>query len=148
MRKAITFIILCVLTLSCSQNNGHIGPIFGSWSLIEMTSGGHALEIAGNGTVFGFQDEVVQITHILNSYGDFTKNFGNFKIEGTILTLQFEAGLSGDEGYQYTAPYWMHFPEDGTPIRLDIKEIGAKTMIWEYVATNGITYNYKFKKTW
>lgn len=144
----ILLLALSLLTMSCSQNNGHIGPIYGAWSLTEMKADGQPLTIEGEGTVFSFQSEVIQITLHQNVHGDYIKIFGNFSLDGTTLTLKFAPGVSGDEGYQYTAPSWLYFPEDGKPIDFHIAELGARQLIIDRTSAEGKKFEYIFKKTW
>ena len=146
--KNIILIISTLLLMGCSQNNGHVGPIYGAWTLLEMSADGQQLPIEGESTVFSFQGEIVQITHMLSAPDVYTKNFGNFSIDQKELTFQFQSGLSGDEGYQYTAPAWLYFPSDGMPFHIQVTDLGTRNMDWQFTTSEGTNYHYKFKKTW
>lgn len=148
MKRILSCIALALILSACSQNNGHIGPIHGAWTLVEMSADGVEVPDDGQNTICSFQGEIIQITHILVSPDIYTKNFGNFKLEDKSLTLRFEAGLSGPEGYQYTAPQWMGFPADGAPIAIRVESLGAEQMTWEWTSPEGVIFTYKFKKTW
>ena len=67
MKKIYSALIVLTLTLmcSCTQYNGHIGPLFGSWSLVEMTADGLPLELTDE-SVFSFQNEVVRVVRLVD----------------------------------------------------------------------------------
>lgn len=148
MKRIIPIFIALIVLTGCSQNNGHIGPIYGAWTLLEVTCDGQKLEVEGEATIFSFQGEILQITHFISSADDFTKNFGNFAVNNNVLTLKFEAGISGDSGYQYTAPAWLYFPPDGLPVEFRIIELDTKRLVFERTDAQGKVYHYDFKKTW
>ena len=148
MKQIVTIFLIALVAVACTQNNGHIGPIFGAWSLTEMKVDDKPVAVAGEGTIFSFQDEVIQVTHLIGDHGDYTKYFGNFTIDGSTLTLKFAAGAGTDEGYQYTAPSWLLFPTDGAPIAFEIKKLEAKHLVIERTGADGQRYVYFFDKTW
>ena len=59
MKNTLIIVISLLLGLcGCTQYNGHIGPIFGSCSLIEISEDGVALKMNEENT-FSFQNQIV-----------------------------------------------------------------------------------------
>ena len=141
----ITVITLCLLS-GCTQNDGHIGPIFGSWSLVGITEDGVPID-TGDETVFSFQNEVVKVVRLVDPpYSTVTK-FGNFTLSHDMLTLKFQVGPTPSDSYMYMAPDWLYFPKGETIIHLDINKLNGSEM--ELTLDNGEkTLGYTFRKTW
>lgn len=149
MKKFFTAIsVIALLSIcGCSQNNGYIGPIFGSWALIELSSGGEPLELTQN-TVFSFQNEVIRISQITENPYEGAIRYGNFQITDDILSLTFLTELTPNgEGSRFLMPSWLYFPKNVMPLRFDIKELkGNKMVLVLNDGTRDVTY--KFSKTW
>lgn len=149
MKKCFAFIsmILILILSGCTQNNGHIGPIFGSWSLIEMTENGLPINM-NDETVFSFQNQVVQVIKYQKNppYVGVIK-YGNFTISDDMLTLKFQLKSTEVDNYMYLTPDWLHFPLDGEPIHLDVWKLSGSEMVLS-LDNEGKTIGYKFRKTW
>ncbi len=149
MKKIITAICLLMVMMigGCTQNNGYIGPIFGSWALMEVSADGVPLEIEKE-TVFSFQNEVVRVTQV--DYDPFAVEvkYGNFSISDDVLSLTFLTHLGPNgEGYGFMMPHWLYFPKNMMPLRFDIKELkGSKMVLVINDGSRELTYS--FKKTW
>lgn len=148
MKKLYSICLLIILAVGgCTQNNGYIGPIFGSWSLMEISADGKPLEMTAE-TVFSFQNEVVRIEDVSNFPNKGVIKFGNFSISDDVLSLTFLTELSpSGEGYGFLMPSWLYFPEGEMPLRFDIKKLKGSNMV--LVLNNGERdLTYSFKKTW
>lgn len=148
MKKLYSICLLIILAVSgCTQNNGYIGPIFGSWSLMEISADGEPLAMTGE-TVFSFQNEVVRIEDVSNFPNKGVIRFGNFSIIDDVLSLKFLTELSpSGEGNSYMMPTWLYFPEGEMPLKFDIKKLKGSNMV--LVLTDGERdLTYSFKKTW
>ncbi len=148
MRKlnlALTMLSL-ILMCSCTQYNGHIGPIFGSWSLVAITEDGLPIELDDE-TVFSFQNEVVRVARLVDPPYSTTFRYGNFSLSDDVLTLKFQAKPTPSDSYLYVTPDWLHFPLDGNPIHLEIRKLTGSEMSFT-LDNDGKIYGYSFKKTW
>lgn len=148
MKKTFTLLITLALILisGCTQNNGHIGPIFGSWSLVGITDGGESLDLDGE-TVFSFQNKVVQVTKLVDPPYTVLTRYGNFVISDDFLTMKFQLGPTSEGSYAYTLPDWIYFPQDEGQIRFDVKKLKGSEMI--LILESGDSHlEYYFKKTW
>lgn len=147
MKKSfIAFIVLSLSVLcECTQYNGHIGPIFGSWSLVSLTEDGSPMTLDDE-TVFSFQNEVVQVIRMIDAPYEIAARYGNFSISDDRLTLKFQSQPTADGSYKYMVPDWLYFPEDGNPIQFDIRKLSGSEMILALDSGNKILI-YTFKKT-
>lgn len=149
MKKLVS--VICVLMLigvcGCTQYNGYIGPIFGSWSLMEISVDGDPLELERE-TVFSFQNEVVRVTQVSDNPFAGENRYGNFLISDGILSLKFVLELTPEgQGYNFLVPNWLYFPKDVMPLKFEIKELkGSKMVLVLNDGTRDITY--RFSKTW
>lgn len=149
MKKRLCLYLLMVslgLLFGCTQNDGHIGPVFGSWALVDMTEDGLPLNM-GDETVICFQNEVVKIVRMVNPPYSVVTRFGTFSLTGDVLTMRFQLGPTPSGSYMYMAPEWLYFPQDGEPIQFHIMKLKGNEMQLSLVA-DGKTYIYSFRKTW
>lgn len=144
--RIIAAMILSLLILcGCTQYNGHIGPIFGSWSLMELTEDGKPTQLYGE-TVFSFQNELVRVILFDEDPYITETKYGNFTVSDDLLTLKFQ-DKPNSEGNMYMTPDWLHFPENGEPIVFDVKKLNGSEMIL-HLDTGEKILVYSFKKTW
>lgn len=149
MKKIYTTLLLLLImsVCGCTQNDGHIGPIFGSWSLMEISKDGVPLEL-NKETVFSFQNEVVRISQVSEDPYAGETRYGNFTKSDKVLTLKFLSELTPEgSGYTFLMPNWLYFPEGVTPLDFEIKELNGKRMVL-VLDYNGEKLTYKFEKTW
>lgn len=148
MKKSyISIIVMTVAILcGCTQNNGHIGPIFGSWALVGIEDAGKQIPLEGE-TVFSFQNEVLQVMRLESAqYTEVTK-YGNFTISDNVLILKFQNHPTESGNYMYMTPDWIHLPLDGNPIKFDVKKLSGSEMIL-ILNSEEKPLTYSFKKTW
>ena len=149
MRKCdvIMGILILLSACGCTQNNGHLGPLFGSWSLMEISEDGTSLQI-NDETVFSFQNEVVRVLKVTENpyYGDV--RYGNFTITDKTLSLTFMTELASDwDNYRFLMPSWLYFPQGEMPLRFEIRTLKDNCMVLA-LDNGGKTYVYSFSKTW
>lgn len=142
----LAFIFPLLFIFGCTQYNGHIGPIFGSWALMEISKDGVPLEMKDE-TVFSFQNEIVKVTKLATPPFSETYRYGNFSISDDILTLKFQKEPTDKDSNLFLTPTWLFFPEDGNPIPFDIKKLDGGKMELDMISDSE-RYTYKFKKTW
>lgn len=138
-------IITLVFSCGCTQNNGHLGSLFGSWTLTEIKKDGAIIEKNKNNTIFSFQNRIVQVTKLVDPPFTVEYRDGNFNQDEEILTMLFQAEDSYCN-HLYKTPDWLYFPEDGDPIIFMIKTITTNRMTLE-LDIDGAVYVYNFKKT-
>jgi hypothetical protein len=62
MKQHIRILLSLLLMTACTQNNGHIGDLFGRWQLLEITT--PDATVTADGTLFlCFQNAVVKFQH-------------------------------------------------------------------------------------
>ena len=148
MNRLLAFFVLMLLLIGsgCTQNNGHIGPVFGSWALVEISADGTPLELIDE-TVFRFQNEVVQVDHIFSEF-DRILRIGNFTISDNVMTMKFLTELTSDyKGSLFLMPTWLYFPKGEMPLRFDILTLKGNRMQLA-LDNGGKKYVYKFERTW
>ena len=148
IRKICTLLFFFILISAggCTQNNGYIGPVFGSWSLVEISEDGEPLPL-NDETVFSFQNEVVQVMRIISSF-DREFRYGNFSISDDVMSFRFIKDLSPDgKGQDFLMPSWLYFPDDEMPLRFQVKELKGNRMVLEHIS-GGSVLTYKFNRTW
>lgn len=149
MKHHILSLLIPMFALcGCTQYNGHIGTIFGSWSLQEITEDGRPVDLSPYETVFSFQNEVVRVVGYYEDNSlDFVTRYGNFIKTENELTLKFQAKPTESGSYQFLTPDWISLPLDGLPIDFHIDELKGDSMI--LTLTEGdMKYTYRFKRTW
>lgn len=147
MKKALIMMMLAFIGVcGCTQYNGHLGPIFGSWALQEISDDGVVLNIEDN-TVFSYQNEVVQIQKTLESPLMPVTRYGNFVKNDNKLIMKFQSEPTESGARTYMAPGWLYFPADESIISFDIKYLDGKKMV--IVLTSGSKpLQYTFTRTW
>lgn len=147
MKKIYVALIATLLLFSgCTHNNGDIGPIFGSWSLVGISENGTPLAL-DNETVFSFQNEIVQVVKLGQLQERDAYRYGNFSMSDKKLTLKFQSKPTANGSMLYMTPTWLYFPQDGMPIHFDVIKLGGGKMVWNLETESG-TYTYTFEKTW
>lgn len=74
--------------LACTQNNGHIGKIFGSWKLVSIVTEGIDLPEYNDDVIWGFQSSVIQMTRIQPMH-HVVQTAGAFRLMDNTLFLSF-----------------------------------------------------------
>ncbi len=138
----LSIVVLC----SCTQYNGHIGPIFGSWALVSITEDGDPLEL-GDETVISFQNEVVRVVRLVDPPYQVTNRYGNFTLSDNVLTLRFQTEPTASGSPAYMTPDWLYFPVDVALLRFDVRKLTGAEMVCS-IDDGNHTMVYSFRKTW
>ena len=148
MKRLYLSIITLALTVicACTQYNGHIGPIFGSWSLVGLTEDTLPVDVPYE-TVFSFQNKVVRIVRLVDPPFSTGANYGEFTLSDDQLTLFFQGEPTPSGGEMFMTPDWLHFPQGGVPVRMEVRKLNSSEMVLS-LDDGGKTYVYNFKKTW
>lgn len=91
MNKILSYLILAVtlfVTAGCTQNDGHIGRLFGKWKLVSMEYEGTTPEYEYKGNIFwNFQSSTICM-QLIEDHNSADK-YGNWHLEDDTLTLTF-----------------------------------------------------------
>lgn len=135
-----------VLVCGCTQNNGYLGPLFGSWSIVEITEDGIPVEL-GDETIFSFQNEIVRVVRLVDPpYSSVTK-FGNFTHTDDKLTLMFQPEPTQSGSYMYMTPDWLYFPKGESKLIFEVRKLTGSKMELS-LDSEGRIMIYSFEKTW
>lgn len=140
--------VLALLCTGCTQNHGHIGRLFGTWFLYEMTADGNPVDISEHGDAFwSFQGSMIMISTVGDHYS-IDKNYGTWVETDTELILDFNHSYEGRPPGTggYGPPEWLMLPgTDNVVLHYLVKE--KNRMALRYNADDGVVYEYFFKKT-
>lgn len=152
MKNRILLPVLIFISLifsGCTQNNGNVGDLFGSWVLDSMTVDGQTAELPDAFyTTWSFQGEILMVTAV-DQYHSVDKHYGTFIHSSRILKLDFvhhSDAIPEGTGI-YSAPEWLGFPAAGV-FELTVDDLSGKHMVLSWTAPSGKSYIYKFSKTW
>lgn len=85
----ILFLIIMTASLSCTHNNGDIGPIFGQWKLTSIFINDKEDQGYKENIFFAFQNDVTSM-RIVRENQDVSETFGHWKLDGDILLLIYD----------------------------------------------------------
>lgn len=87
----LTVIAASILFLvSCTSNNGDIGPLFGKWKLISIEYQGLPQNEEYKGDIFwSFQSKVISMQQIVDPNNEAWILYGSWILEDETLTLDF-----------------------------------------------------------
>lgn len=149
--KTYTILAALLLTIcaSCTNNNGDIDILFGTWSVDEMTVNGEVPEnfVAGE-TMFSFQSSIINVQRNLgnhdyySSYGSWSESHGNLILNFTHSDSHTPAGED-----RYLAPTWIGFPKNDI-IELKYVTRMARRIELSWTNPEGDVYQYTLKKTY
>ena len=149
MIKYMAVCVLCIfLSGACTQNDGHIGPLFGSWSLNSMSVDGELRESSdGHFTTMSFQSDIVMFV-CADELHNTSKSYATWSEHNDILTLNF-SHYSDDiaEGTDaFGPPPCLDMPAGISDYQ--ISKLNSSVLELIRVSGDGRVYIYKFKKTW
>ena len=151
--KRILFILSIMFAVVSCQNDGHIGRLFGTWQLAQMTENGETPEAFTPGeTTWSFQNNIVYITKELPHMerilrvGTWAESNADghkyLELDYTQSTDEYAPGTG-----PYRAPEWLGFPENKV-IRLEYVKDSSREMVLTWTSDEGLVYIYTLKKTW
>ncbi len=138
-----------VLMMSCTQNDGRIGDLFGTWVLESVVDAeGAELPLPDSELFWSFQStvvcfKVVQPYHIYDDY------WGSWQRNGSLLMLDFENSddMTATGGGLYSVPPGYYFTEGELHLQFAVRRLDNKRMELLYEAADGETLTYLFYKT-
>lgn len=151
MKTKISILLFLIYGLlsSCTQNNGNIGPYFGSWLQYEMTIDGEKVtDFNPDETFWEFQNNIIEISRVNGMY-EKNGRWGTWEERDGHLLLNFmhhddqnPVGTS-----EYRAPEWLHFTSDEI-IDLTIVSNKSSRMELQWRDPDGRLIGYYLRKIW
>lgn len=147
MKNRLIILVTILLCMGgCTQYNGYIGDIFGSWSLDKITENGLVLQMTEE-TVICFQNQIVEVVKRQEPPLSSVSRYGNFEKTKDILILKFQIKPTENGNTSYMTPNWMYLPLDEPSIPMEIKELNGKRMVLQLMTDSG-SLQYTFSRTW
>ncbi len=137
--------IVAVIAMSCTRNNGDIGEYFGTWKLESMTVNGELDGEYGGDIFWKFQSSVFCMEQV-NERHDTENRWGTWEDDGKVLRLNF---THHDDAHPEGASIYSPFPV--TRISNGISELAIMSMDeaqmgLQYIDSVGSVIVYKLKK--
>lgn len=145
-RLSYIFLLAAALLLgACTQNNGQIGPWFGTWRLDRIDIDGNADKAYPGNVIWKFHSDIVAIIAVDDIEHDAIPAWGTWSEENGVLTLNFTYSDTDNPNQwdKYTPPASTHIPAGIS--RLDIVSLSTARIILKYVSSDA-TYTYYLKK--
>lgn len=143
-----TLMALAFVLQSCTQNDGRIGPLFGTWRLdsIERLDNAETL-MPPHDLTWSFQSDVVCMKELLPYHGQ-NEYWGSWRLDGTTLELFYDNHDDeiGSMSPPYTLPSGYGFDAAPTTLRFSVTELSGSRMTLEYVDSTASTLRYTLTK--
>ncbi len=151
LRSTYTLLYILLLTVctACTQNNGYIGSLFGTWALTSMTVNGETPKtFKSDDTFWSFQNTIINVQQVADHY-QYVSHYGTWEESDGQLLLNFthsdDVNAAG-EG-PYLAPTWIGFPKNEI---VELTYVTKKSRHMELTWTNrdGDVFYYILTKTY
>lgn len=137
--------IICLALSGCTQNNGHIGKLFGSWALVAMDVDSEPYE-PNCETYLSFQSNVAVFMHDTGNY-EYANRVCTWSRHENIISFDFDhhddKNPAGTD--TYAPPEWLLL--DDLKIAMTITRLDNGHLDMVYL-NDGKSYTYKFERTW
>lgn len=149
MKKLIFLAILLPLLSSCTQNDGHIGHLFGFWQIESIEVDGDPEPGYGQNLFVSFQNDIVMFQTMYTDVHEWAEYYGTFKEQDDGISLNFTYKMDGMESGTgvYSLPPQLHLKAPGEYL-LRYVENGSKNMTLQTVNAEGQTLRYVLKKVY
>ena len=144
--NTILLSILIIVFSGCTQNNGDIGPWFGSWLLYEIDVDNTPDNTYSGNIVWAFQSSIIKMT-VINSHHQTDEYWGTWEETDGFLTLNYthSNAETAPGTNEYGFPPSIYLPANGI-IKLQIIEHSNNRLFLEYTKTDGIKIIYRLHK--
>ncbi len=149
MNKLISillFVAAIVTTPGCTQNDGDIGPWFGTWRLEQILVDGTPDSSYGRDIIWKFQADVISMVVVDDATHSAISSWGTWSHTDRTLTLDFTYSDTANPAgsYKYAPPAATHLP--AAVSRLRVIKLSKGEIVLEYVSEHNINYTYKLTK--
>lgn len=140
-----------LLSGGCTQNNGHIGDLFGAWALIDVTDQDGNIVVSTDDADFStlrFQSDIAVFAHDTGGTVTGVSTCTWSRADGMLL---FDFGHSDNDNAAGSGPYappaWLLFP-DGQNIAATLRALDSAHLIFTIGKPSGESLTYNFQRTW
>lgn len=90
MKHILAIALTCLLTISvsCTHNDGDIGPIFGQWKLISMQCEGTDIVGVKDLVYWSFQAQTIETKEVAEPHTIY-RSYGNYRLQDGTLLISF-----------------------------------------------------------
>lgn len=135
---------LSAVLISCTHNEGDIGPYFGTWKLTAITVDGEEVESYSGNIFWQFQASVFCMRQVDDSHGQETR-WASWYSSGDSLYLDFSHEEDEYDNVDKYKPFGVSGLGQGLN-RLEIMTLSGRKMTLEYVDPEGTVYRYSLTK--
>lgn len=143
-------VAVALVSGGCTQNNGYIGDLFGSWTMSEMIVDGNPVQAVDDRYLsLSFQSTIAGF-YVSNDLRDNYKSYSRFEHDGDRLTFIFNRPVDSVSpvtlfGFEVTKDTMV----DGyTTIDTRILRLTGSHFEMTYTDLQGRVFIYKFYKVW
>lgn len=131
----------------CTQNDGVITPLFGSWQLDSIELNGSQDDLNKPDCVWGFQSSVICIM-MIEPMHSVQEHWGTWSRSDGEMTLCFDNSdnSTAPGEWPYNPPKIPGFPAGPSRLQLRELQINDRRMKLEYTAPDGDNYVYNLSK--
>lgn len=145
----LAVIVAGIVWTACTQNNGRIGTLFGSWSLEEMTCDGTIVPLPDGaaGATVSFQGggAVFQLLYGPDYCENSTCTWTRLD-NSIVFDFNHTAGGSEPGTGHLAPPAWLRF--SALTETIHIIELNGSHFYFGRTGNDGLVYTYKFNRTW
>lgn len=147
--RLISVVFLFSAISGCTQNDGRIGPIFGTWALDDITdaSGAPVATPDSCRLTWLFQSSTVCMRELL-PYHSTLSYWGNWDMSDRILTLDYDNhdDIDPPGTFLYCLPEGYGFPKAPAVMRFSVTHLDNSRLDVNYTTEQGATLRYRFHK--
>lgn len=146
IKSIIAAIIVGLLSVSCTQNNGDIGEWFGEWKLCSIEINNELDRDYNNDVLWKFQNNIIEMV-VVNSVGhSHSEHYGTWISDAGMITLNFTHSddLNTAGNGKYSPPQQTHLP--AAIIDLKILKLSSSEIILQYEASADCNIIYTLRK--
>lgn len=136
--------LVAMFSLSCTHNDGNIGPWFGTWKMTEMTVDGVKSPDYHDDIIWKFQSAVVSILQVDDTTHSVYDSTGSWTQQGNLLTLNFLHSDNHTGDNSYIPPSVTQIPH-GIAI-MNIVKLSSKEIVLSYTTESGSLIRYTLNK--
>lgn len=143
----LIILVAAILTLpGCTQNDGDIGPWFGTWRLEQILVDGADDEAYNHDIIWKFQSDVISMVVVDDATHTAASTWGTWSEADNTLTLNFSYSDTANPAgsFKYSPPAATHLPPGIS--RLSIISLSKGEITLGYIDQQGVTYTYKLAK--
>ncbi|MDE7136394.1 MAG: lipocalin-like domain-containing protein [Muribaculaceae bacterium] len=142
----LLFLAVIISTPGCTQNDGDIGPWFGTWRLEQIIIDGTPDNDYNRDIIWKFQADVISMVVVNDVTHTAISSWGTWTHTDNTLTLNFTYSDTDNPAgsYKYAPPAATYLPPAIS--LLQVVSLSKGEIVLEYVSEQNINYIYKLAK--